>query len=260
MSVLYPVEQKCIALDDKNVCNDQSEGQCVWTEALNQCAPKCETLPENRCTAYACNWDTMNQKCTAPKEGDANEVVPCEERTKCQGQDAQGNQCIADPTTNKCAPSFVLTESPELLEQTKPPKDSISPAEYQKRMKAGLITLYVILGIIVVGALFVLFVRVGAAGALAGIIVGGFEKVKSKFTRDTRAVAPGPDSSDVGSLASDDGSSPPSDVGSLASDVGSTVSSPGDDNPVGAAAPAPQRGGSKRNCVRNFVRDLLSRR
>ena len=67
-------------------------------------------------------------------------------------------------------------------------------------------------------------------------------------------MAPGPDSSDVGSLASDDGSSPPSDVGS-------TVSSPGDDNPVGAAAaPAPQRGGSKRNCVRNFVRDLLSRR
>lgn len=270
MSVLYPMEQKCIALNDKNDCNNQSENQCVWTEALNQCAPKCDTLPENRCTAYACNWDTMNQKCTAPKEGDANEVVPCEERTKCQGQDAQGNQCISDPMSNKCVPSFVLTESPELLEQTKPPKDSISPAEYQKRMKAGLITLYVILGIIVVGALFVLFVRMGAAGALAGIIVGGFEKVKSKFTRDTRAVAPGPDSSDVasslasslasdvGSLASDDESSPPFDDGS-------SLSSLGDDNPVGAAAaaaaaPAPLSGGSKRNCVRNFVRDLLSRR
>ncbi len=231
MSVLYPVEQKCIALDDKNVCNDQSEGQCVWTEALNQCAPKCETLPENRCTAYACNWDTMNQKCTAPKEGDANEVVPCEERTKCQGQDAQGNQCIADPTTNKCAPSFVLTESPELLEQTKPPKDSISPAEYQKRMKAGLITLYVILGIIVVGALFVLFVRVGAAGALAGIIVGGFEKVKSKFQRR----ADSPESEPV------------------------VAPEPRGRGP-GAAPAKPQRGGSKRNCVRNFVRDLLSRR
>ena len=137
------------------------------------------------------------------------------------------NQCISDPMTNKCAPSFVLTESPELLEQTKPPKDSISPAEYQKRMKAGLITLYVILGIIVVGALFVLFVRMGAAGALAGIIVGGFEKVKSKFTRDTTAVAPGPE-------------------------------------PEPAAAEAapfePQSGGAKRNCVRNFVHDLLSRR
>lgn len=227
MSVLYPVEQKCLALYDKNVCNDQSEGQCVWTEALNQCAPKCETLPENRCTAYACNWDTMNQKCTPPKEGDANEVLPCEERTKCQGQDAQGNQCISDPMTNKCVPSFVLTESPELLEQTKPTRDSISPAEYQKRMKAGLITLYVILGIIVLGALFVLFVRMGAAGALAGIIVGGFEKVKSKFTRDATAVA----------------------------------SEPEPEPAAAAAAPfEPQSGGAKRNCVRNFVRDLLSRR
>jgi hypothetical protein len=226
MSVLYPVEQKCLALDDKNICNDQSENKCIWTEALNQCAPKCDTLPENRCTAYACNWDTMNQKCTPPKEGDANEVLPCEERTKCHGLDAQGNQCISDPMTNKCMPSFVLTESPELLEQSKPPKDSISPAEYQKRMKAGLITLYVILGIIVVGALFVLLVRMGAAGALAGIIVGGFEKVKSKFTRDATAVA----------------------------------SEPEPEPAAAAAAPAPLSGGSKRNCVRNFVRDLLSHR
>ena len=227
MSVLYPVEQKCIALEDKNVCNNQSENQCVWTEALNQCAPKCETLPENRCTAYACTWDTMNQKCTPPKEGDANEVLPCEERTKCQGLDAQGNQCISDPMTNKCMPSFVLTESPELLEQSKPPTDTISPAEYQKRMKAGLITLYVILGIIVFGALFVLFVRMGAAGALGGIIVGGFEKVKSKFTRDATAVPSEPESAAAGA----------------------------------APAPAePQSGGAKRDCVRNFVRDLLSRR
>jgi hypothetical protein len=166
----------------------------------------------------------MNQKCTAPKEGGVNEVLPCEERTKCQGQDGQGNQCISDPTTNKCVPSFVLTESPELLEQSKPPKDSISPAEYQKRMKAGLITLYVILGIIVVGALFVLFVRMGAAGALAGIVVGGLEKVKSKFQR--RADSPEPE-------------------------------------PVVAPEPAPakpQGGGTKNNCVRNFVQDLLSRR
>jgi len=226
MSVLYPVEQKCLALDDKNVCNNLSENQCVWTEALNQCAPKCDTLPENRCTAYACNWDTMNQKCTAPKEGDANEVLPCEERTKCQGQDAQGNQCISDPTTNKCAPSFVLTESPELLEQTKPPKDSISPAEYQKRMKAGLITLYIILGIIVLAALFVIFVRIGAAGALAGIVVGGIESIKTRVRRGRTTQADAPE-----------------------------VETEEEESDVS------QTGGASRNkCVKKFVRHLLQRR
>jgi predicted membrane protein len=120
----------------------------------------------------------------------------------------------------------VLTESPELLEQTKPPKDSISPAEYQKRMKAGLITLYIILGIIVLAALFVIFVRIGAAGALAGIVVGGIESIKTRVRRGRTTQADAPE-----------------------------VETEEEESDVS------QTGGASRNkCVKKFVRHLLQRR
>jgi hypothetical protein len=239
MSVRYPIEQKCLAYPNKGDCNTQSNQQCAWTDALNQCTPKCDQLPENRCTAYACSWDTVNNKCGPAKEGDGEAGPTCEERAKCEGQDAQGNRCVTDPATNQCLPSFVLTESPELMAITKPVKDTISAAAYQKRMKAGLITLYVILGLLVLAAIGVVFVQLGAAPAIASIITGAVAKIRSVRNPFRRREAGAP----TGPTTVEDDSEP----GEAASRTLALV-------------PALQGGGQAKHYASQFVKKMLSPR